>query len=427
MRKNPKIYMIAMDGAADRRILRLGGRTPLEAAETPYLDRLAENGRQSLIEILPKGLTPESDSGAMALLGYDPIMYYCGRGALECMGLETYKDFQSFAGFRVNFASLDSITGQLDRRTARGLAGEELAALTDEITRKVKLTAVPEVQFQLLSFGTHRGILGFYSNSVELSGNVSNTDPGFHKKGYFSLPVKEYPALLQRCVPLDDTDAAVSTAALVNDFTAQCNHILNCSPVNLNRQQEGKLPANCLLLRDGGSKHRTMPSIQEKYHRFASIYGQLPCERALAELIGAQFYYTQALELQLEAAYLSQTARRLLKDPSDIVFCHLKGPDEPGHDNDPFGKQRAIEQIDQFFFRELVTGAGNGDVIIVTCDHATPCELGIHSDDKVPVLLSGSRIKPDGNQRFNEISAAQGGTGRAVDILRYVCEVIDHE
>lgn len=425
----PKIYLIALDGAADRKLPQLGGHTPLEAAKTPSIDCLARNGQQSMIEVLPNGLAPESDSGAMALLGYAPMTYYCGRGALECMGLGIYRRFKYFAGFRVNFASVDPVTGQLDRRTARGLSGEELAALTNEINGKVKLTAGPEVQFRLSSFGTYRGILGVYSNSVELSGNVSNTDPGFRKEGCFSLPVKDYPPRPRRCVPMDSTGAAAFTAELVNDFVAQCGRVLGCSPTNLKRRQNGQPPANCLLVRDGGSNHPAMPSVKEKYHRSVSLYGQLPCEQALAELIGADFHYTEAFELQLKPEYLSQTAGSLLDDPSDIIFCHLKGPDEPGHDHDPQGKQHAIEQIDQHFFSELISGIRNDDVVIVTCDHATPCELGIHSDDMVPMLISGSKFQPDGGSHFDETIAAKGGCSIncATDILSYVCEVINHE
>jgi len=107
----------------------------------------------------------------------------------------------------------------------------------------------------------------------------------------------------------------------------------------------------------------------------------------------------------------------------------LKGPDEPGHDHDPIGKRRAIEQIDHCFFSILVSGIRSDDVVVVTCDHATPCELGIHSDDKVPLLVSGARFKSDGSKHFDEVTAAKGACplNKATDILTYVCEVMNHE
>jgi len=110
-------------------------------------------------------------------------------------------------------------------------------------------------------------------------------------------------------------------AELVNDFSAQCSKILSCSAVNLKRRQKGKPPANCLLVRDGGSKYLTMPSTQEKYQRTTAIYGQLPCEQALAELIGASFHYTQAFELQIEATYLRRLPRACWRLPPISFFA----------------------------------------------------------------------------------------------------------
>ena len=99
-----KVYFIVLDGAADYKIQALNSRTPLETAYTPAMDYLTEHGIMSMIEILPKEYVPETDSGIMALLGYDPIKYYCGRGTLEAMGRGLYKEYQYFVGFRVNFA-----------------------------------------------------------------------------------------------------------------------------------------------------------------------------------------------------------------------------------------------------------------------------------------------------------------------------------
>jgi len=121
-----------------------------------------------------------------------------------------YKNFQYFAGFRVNFASADPVVNRLDRRTTRGLSKEELAILTSEINNKVNLVTGPEVQFQLSTFGSYRGVLGFYSNSVKLSGNVSNTDPGFRKEGYFSLPVRDYLPEPRRCGSVPNKDIMLS-------------------------------------------------------------------------------------------------------------------------------------------------------------------------------------------------------------------------
>lgn len=419
-----KIYFIVLDGAADYKIQALNNRTPLEMAYTPAMDRLAEHGIMSMIEILPKEYVPETDSGLMALLGYDPIKYYCGRGTLEAMGRGLYKEYRHFVGFRVNFASYNDKKAVLERRTARGLSFEELRILTDEILKNVKLNKYPKVNYDLVSFGIHRGILSFYSNEVELSGNVSNTDPGFVKNGYFSIPVDKYENKVLSCIPLDDKKSSNITATIVNDFIKQSHEVLEGSDINRIRKERSLLPCNWLILRDGGSLAIQMDSFFRKYRRKLAIYGELPCEKALAELIGADFCYSQEFSLQLNNEYLFHLADKLVNEDSDIVFCHLKGPDDPGHDHDPVGKVQAIEKIDKYFMSRIVKAKSEDDIVVVTCDHATPCALGIHSNDKVPLLISSNNIVADGMLHFCEENAAIGSCPvlKAVDIMEYLVE-----
>ncbi len=119
-----KIYMILLDGAADRKIKRLGNKTPLQVANTPALDILAKRGKQALVTVIDETIIPESDSGSMALLSYDPKIYYPGRGTLEGLGTGFVLEGYHYVAFRINFASYDEKRQTLDRRTARGLKEE---------------------------------------------------------------------------------------------------------------------------------------------------------------------------------------------------------------------------------------------------------------------------------------------------------------
>lgn len=417
-----KIYFIILDGAADYKIPELGNCTPLGMANTPGLDELAKHGTMSMIEILPPQYIPETDSGLMALLGYDPLKYYCGRGTLEAIGLGLVKEYRFFVGFRVNFASYDVQKSILERRTYRGLSSEELLKLTNEIRDNVKLKNYPYIDYQLVSFGTHRGILSFYSNTTEISGNVSNTDPGFVKKGCFSIPVANYENRVLPCIPLDETKAAHTTADIVNEFISQSHTILEKSKVNERRKKHGMLPCNWLILRDGGASVIPMESFSDKFKKSLSIYGELPCEKALASLINADFHFSKEFELQLDEKYLYQLADELVKNKADIVFCHLKGPDEPGHDGDFWGKIRAIEKIDFCFINEIVKKKTRDDIVVVTCDHATPCILGVHSNDKVPLLISKEGMSIDRVTHFDEINAEKGNcpVSKAIDLMGYL-------
>lgn len=418
-----KIYIASMCGAADRAIAKLGGRTPLEHAATPNLDALARQGAQGLLEVIDGGICPESDSGAMALLSYDPLTYYTGRGPLEGLGTGFLRLGGGTVSFRVNFASFDAAQERLDRRTARDLGDAELGALVDEIRAGVALEGVG---FDIMAFRRHRGIVGLRSDTLPLSGNVSNTDPGFRKVGAFGIPVADFAPRPLPCEPLDDTPGAANTAAAVNRFVAASHRVLAASPVNRARVRRGLLPANLLLFRDGGAPPAALPAFAAKFGRRLSFYGQIPAEKGLMQLVGGAFRYCWPASGQAESAYLDELARSLLADPAEVVFVHLKGPDEPGHDGLPEQKVRAIEALDRHFFGRLLSGIGERDLIVATSDHATPCALKIHAADPVPTVLYGKRVAPDATSRFGERAAAAGAlpVARAVDLLPYAVRVL---
>jgi len=413
--------MIILDGAADRKIKILGDKTPLQVANTPALDILVKKGKQTLVTVIDEKITPESDSGSMALLSYDPKIYYPGRGTLEGLGTGFIPEGYNYVAFRVNFASYDEKLGTLDRRTARGLEDEELQALAKGIAENVNLSKF-NVGFKLMAFGHHRGILVFYSNKVNLSGNVSNTDPGFIKNGVWSTPVKNYEPKPLKCIAIDENEETKLTADIVNEFIAQSNKVLSKNKVNIKRIERRELPANYLIFRDGGEKPRKMPLFKEKFGLTLSMYGQLPAENAIAKLIGAKFTFSKSLDLQLDKEFLINAEKILVQDNADVKFIHIKGPDEPGHDNKPKEKVEAIEFIDKYFISNLVNDLSEEDIVIVTCDHATPCELKIHSTDKVPVLISGGSLKNDGSVKFDEENAAKGKLPieSAIDIFPYI-------
>lgn len=420
-----KVYMIILDGAADHPIPELDNKTPLEAADIPNISKLASNGAQSLIEIIGDGIIPESDSGAMALLSYDPRTYYPGRGTLEGIGTGLIPEGYEYAAFRVNFASYDNETGQLDRRTARGLEEWELQELAKAINKYVDLKDFG-MNFRLFAFGHHRGILCLYSDKRHLSGNVTNTDPGFEKKGVWGVPIKSK-GKPKECMPLDEKEESKLVADAINSFSKQAREILTKHSVNVDRKKYGNIQANYIIVRDGGNPPCDMPTFKQKYNKSLTMYGQLPAERAIASLIGESFVESKALDFQLDPEFLQTAAERVINELSDVVFIHIKGPDEPGHDNKPFEKVKAIEMIDKYFFSKIITNITSDDLIVVTCDHATPCELMLHSNDSVPLLISGDEALKDGNSEFNENTANLGAlpVKRAVDLLDYLFKMED--
>lgn len=417
-----KIYMIILDGAADRPIESLGNITPLEKANTPGLDYIAKQSKQSMITIINDEICPESDSGAMALLSYDPLLYYPGRGTLEGLGTGFIPNDYSYAAFRVNFASYNKEENILDRRTKRGLTDQELKQLSQSISDNINLKDLYDVEFKLLAFAHHRGILCLYSKTIELSGNVSNTDPGFKKKGYFGYPVNNYNPIPEKCIPLDNTTAAKITAEIINVFQDRANKILQNHEVNKKRIIQGKLPSNFLLIRDGGSTPKKLPQFKNKFNLSLSMYGQLPAEAAIAKLIGGKFNYSKGLDLQIDKNFLENAEKKFINDNADIKFIHLKGPDEPGHDGLPIEKVSAIEIIDKYFISNLINDINDDDIVIVTCDHSTPCELGIHSTDKVPLMIYSNKLGSDNFNKFCEKNANKGSLNikTAIEIIPFI-------
>jgi 2,3-bisphosphoglycerate-independent phosphoglycerate mutase len=413
-----KTYLIILCGAADRSCAELADRSPLEAARTPLLDRLTRKGRLGSITVINSEIPPESDSGAMALLSYDPLVHYTGRGPLEGLGLGFDRLGRYSVSFVMNFASYNAEKQLLERRTSRDLSDEELQALAEDIRQHVRLDDLGDLRCQLHAHGRHRGILCLASDTIPLSGNVSNTDPGFVKKGAFGIPVthENRPA---NCTPLDMREATRQTAGFINLFLDRSARVLERNPVNAARQSSGRLPANLLLLRDGGERPTPLQSFLDRFGRTLSFHGQIPAEKGLAEMLGGRFAFARRGEHEDVYEYLSAMANRLASDDADVVAIHLKCGDEPGHDGDVRAKVSAIEEVDACFFGPLCERIQPNETVVATCDHATPCELKLHSADPVPVLVSGGSVESDETQRFTERDSRQGRlvARKAIELL----------
>jgi 2,3-bisphosphoglycerate-independent phosphoglycerate mutase len=417
--RDGRIFVLALCGGADRPIAALGGRTPFEAADTPALDRLARCGATGLLEIIPGGIPPESDSGAMALLGYDPARHYTGRGPLEAFGGDFWDPGGYCVAFRINFASYDHNAGRLDRRTSRDLTDDELGQLVREVRDGIDLG--PDITVHVTGWGRHRGILAFTSRRWRLSGEVTNTDPGFVKDGPFGVPVPGHDNVPLTCRAQAEDEAAHRSAGLVNSFVVQSAEIMAVSDVNARRIASGRKPANMLLVRDGG---HTLPELAPAPMR-VSMYGQVPAERGLARLIEARFTTAKPRPGQPEPDFYRWLLPQLLRDRADVVFAHLKGPDEPGHDGQPEAKAQAITDLDADLVAPLQDALTPSDTLVVTCDHATPCELGIHAPDRVPAAVVGPSIPADQVRVFSERAAAAGKlpVTRASDLMPWLQQV----
>ncbi|MGZ4130520.1 MAG: alkaline phosphatase family protein, partial [Actinomycetota bacterium] len=276
-----QLLYVCLDGLGDDPVPSLGDRTPLEAADTPNLDRLAQRGRTGTVVTVGEGIAPESDIAVFAILGYDPREEHPGRGVVEAVGVGM--DFtDGDLAYRVNFATADW-PRIVDRRVGRDLSSDEAQALAAEVNAKLQL---PNATFELRATVEHRGTLVIRSTEGPLSAEVSNTDPAYRKEGSLGVALETFEPVVATCEPLEDTEAARRAADLTNAFVEGSHKILEGSEVNAARRAAGRLPANVILTRDGGDHRPHLQPIKERFGPEWGCFVEMPVERGIAVLLG---------------------------------------------------------------------------------------------------------------------------------------------
>jgi len=406
-----KLIYVVIDGMGDLPIEELDNKTPLEYAETPNMDLLASEGKLGLMYTVGRGVAPESDVAVISILGYDPYKYHVGRGPIEAYG--SGLDFRDGdLALRCNFATLGEGRQIIDRRAGRNLTTEEASKLAEAVNRLIKLESYP-AEFEFKNTIGHRGVLVIRSRGIPLSGKISNTDPAYERVSGLGVVRTGFRMVLEDCVPLEDSESARISAALVNEFVWKSHIILDGHEVNKRREASGKLKANLILTRDAGDSLPKFFNINEKYGvRFACL-ADMPVERGIARLAGMHLVEIPPPSGDLIRDCIFRAEKLLsVLDEFDCFYIHIKGPDEPGHDGDFMRKSETISMIDKYFFGEVVPRINlDRSIICVTADHSTPCKLKAHSDDPVPLLISGGGVKSDGIERFSERDCRRGSLG----------------
>jgi 2,3-bisphosphoglycerate-independent phosphoglycerate mutase len=354
-----------------------------------------------------RGISPESDIAVFNMLGYSFQQGYPGRGVIEAVGAGVALRDGDLA-LRANFATVEGhvIT---DRRAGRDLTQREAKELEDEL-KKIKLK---DAEFEFKSTISYRGVL-VIRGSESLSAEVSNTDPAYVRlRGFGAAKEVKGRESVQVCKTLSNRKAAGRAAALVNEFSQKALQILSESMVNRERAKQGKKAANAVLLRDAGDHLPRVKSFKEKYGIRGIALVEMPAEVGIARLLGMKEVMVEDRNDLLKKAKLFN--RELVEDT--LVYAHIKGPDEFGHDGDAIGKKKNIELIDDAFFAKIIDNMPDTRIAI-SCDHATPCTLKMHSSDPVPLLMT-SKEKDRDCCRFTERDSRKGslGTVRGESVL----------
>jgi 2,3-bisphosphoglycerate-independent phosphoglycerate mutase len=406
-----KLIYVAIDGMGDLPIKSLGNKTPLEAAETPNMDSLAKNGKIGLMYTVKKGVAPESDVAVISLLGYDPFKYSTGRGVIEAAGAGLKMKDGDLA-LRCNFATLGEGKTILDRRVARSLTTEEATKLSQAANKQVKLESYPAT-FEFRNTLGHRAVLLIKSKKKPLSSNITNSDPAYTIVNGLGVALARVEMVLKTCEPMDKTEEAKNSAALVNEFIDKTHKLWDSHPINIKRAAEGKLKAIVVLTRDAGHLLPKFFNINERYHVNFACLADMHAERGIAQLAGmdSTLLPPPSGNLQKDCEVRVKALLNILSK-YDCFYIHLKGPDEPGHDGNCILKTQIISAIDKYFFGPLLKQISLKDnLICITTDHATPCSLKVHSDTPVPVLTSGDKITDGKTVKFSEKECAKGSLG----------------
>jgi 2,3-bisphosphoglycerate-independent phosphoglycerate mutase len=347
------------------------GKTELQTAKTPNLDRLARESICGLLEMIGPGITPGSGPGHLALFGYDPIRYPVGRGILAALGI----DFELRKGdvaARANFATIDEEGRVKDRRAGR-LSTAENRRICEKIRGEVTLNFGGEVYFETVS--EHRALMVLRGEN--LNGKLGSTDP--QKTG------------VQPFEPEPLSEKATKTSKIVGEFLRQVKEIIS---------DEDR--ANMILLR-GFDTFRPLPSLEKRFNLQGICISQYPMYRGLSRLVGMKVFSPPE---SMEGAF--KTLQNIYGDQHDFYFLHLKQTDSTGEDGNFDKKVKAIEMIDELI--PILTEL-KPDVLVVSADHSTPSTMASHSWHPVPVCIHSPFSGLDDVQTFDETACVHGGLG----------------
>ena len=417
-----KMIYVLLDGVGDLPHPDIGNKTPLDAAKTPNLDKMAQNGKMGQVISVGEGIAPESDIAVFNMLGYKfHHSDYAGRGVIEAIGIGI--DFQDGdLALRGNFATLDEKDVIIDRRAGRHIEKDDAIGVSKEIEKNLKFSKSTSTVVVAPTIG-HRVVVRI-RDEQSLSANISNTDPAYSRINGMGIAKAVGDFLkIERCLPLDETDGSSHTANLVNEFTEKSLKILKNSEINKNRNNQEKKLLNSILLRDAGNKYPKVQSINEKYSMDFSCIVDMPVEIGISKVLKMKAFNAGGLTDYEEKAQVAVNAMKT----QNAIYVHLKGPDEFGHDGDAIGKMKNIEEIDRRFFGTLMNNIDPEKIVVmISADHSTPCINKGHSDHPVPLLVSGNKIVNDNSQRFTESDGKKGEIGllQGAEVVSTALEII---
>lgn len=384
-----KYVIVLGDGMADEPIEALGGQTPLEYAETPAMDKLAENAEIGLAHTIPEGMKPGSDTANLSVLGYDPKQYYTGRSPLEALSIGVDMKPDDIA-LRTNLITVSDGDEPYEEKTildhsSSEISTEDAAVLLDALRKELEQDG-----YHFYVGTSYRHLLIWEKGSV-----VELTPP----HDVLGQKVGDH-------LPADP---------VLREMQKRSYEILSGHPLNQKRKEQGLNPANSCWFWGAGTRP-ALSSFEEKNQKTGAMISAVDLLKGIAVGAGMKNIEVEGANGQLHTNYEGKAqaaADALLKDGYDFVYVHVEAPDEMGHQGSVERKVQAIEYLDQRLIAKLkaeLDASGEDYRMMILPDHPTPIRVRTHTSDPVPYLLYDSRKDLEGGVGvYNEKTAKAGG------------------
>ena len=385
-----KYLVMLCDGMADYPIDALDGKTPLVAAETPCMDKLAETAKVGLVKTVADGMKPGSDVANLSVLGYDPKIYYTGRSPLEAgsIGIDMKKTDVSL---RCNLVTVTDEPEYSDK-TIVDYCADDISTEEAAILIKYLAENLDNDEFKFYSGVSYRHCLIWNNGTLD----IGTITPPHDITG---KPVKNY-------VP------AHPNAAKLYDLMKKSYDLLKDHPVNKAREERGLRPANSIWLWGEGVR-ANLDDFKGKYGLNGSMISAVDLLKGIGKFSNMRVVNVEGATGYIDTNFEGKAKAAIdeFKNGQDFVYIHVEAPDECGHRNEMENKVKSISLIDKLILTPVVAELEKmGDFkVLVTPDHATPLSLRTHTNDPIPFFIYDSRKKENGVKGFCEKTAKETG------------------
>lgn len=385
-----KTLVLLCDGMADYPVKELGDKTPMGASVTPNMDKLAKKSYMGLVKTVADNMKPGSDVANLAVLGYDPQVYYSGRSPLEAgsIGIDMKPTDVSF---RCNLVTLSDEPDYADKTILDYCADDISTAEAKEIV-KTLAEHFNNDEFQLYAGVSYRHCLIWNNGTTD----VGTLTPPHDITG---KPIKNY-------IP------AHPNAKKLYDMMSESYDILKNHPVNKAREAKGLRPANSMWFWGEGTRKALMP-FEEKYGLKGSIISAVDLLKGIGKFSGMNVVNVDGATGYIDTNFegKANAAIEEFKNGQDFVYIHVEAPDECGHRHEIENKKKSIELIDEKILGPVLNALEKYDdyKVLIMPDHATPLELRTHTNDPIPFLMYHKNGEVNGKDEFTEQTCKDTG------------------